>query len=75
MEVHLLYTQEISGAQLPFRRCERRMFVIYSAARDGPPVVLLLPLLQSSIFSLLKVITGRNFEARTLRFFLHLEAY
>ena len=28
-------TQEISGVQLPYRRCERRMFVIYSSTRDA----------------------------------------
>ena len=27
-------TQEISGTQLPYRLCERRMFVIYSSTRD-----------------------------------------
>ena len=29
VEVHLQDTQEILGAQLPYRRRERRMFVIY----------------------------------------------
>ena len=28
-------TQEISGTQLPYRRRERRIFVIYSSTRDA----------------------------------------
>ena len=28
-------TPEISGAQLPYRRCESRMFVIYSSTRNA----------------------------------------
>ena len=34
VEVHLQDTQEISDAQLPYRRCERTMFVIYSSAHQ-----------------------------------------
>ena len=58
-------TQEISVTQLPYRRCERRVFVIYSSTHSRSAVVLLLSLL----FSPLKVSTGRNFKARTLQFF------
>ena len=58
-----LDTQEISGAQLPYRRRERKKFVIY------------IDVLERAFFSNLKSITGRNFEGRTLSFFLQLEAY
>ena len=34
VEVHLYDTQGISGAQLPYRRRERRMFVLYISARQ-----------------------------------------
>ena len=35
VEVHLSDTPDISNAQLPYRRCERRNFVIYSSTRDA----------------------------------------
>ena len=64
MEVHLLDTQGISGAYLPYRRREKRIFVIYSSSRQ-------LYYYRSPVkfnFSPLKVFTGGNFEARTLGF-------
>ena len=45
VEDYTEHTQEISGTQLPYRRCERRIFVIYSSTNSYIVAVLLPTLL------------------------------
>ena len=38
VELHLNDTQDISNAQVPYRRCERRIFIIYRVSqKKGNP--------------------------------------
>ena len=68
VDVHLQDTQDISEAQLPYRHIERSMFVVYSSARDSRGLCYYPISCKVAFFSPLKIFTGCNFEARTLRF-------
>ena len=71
---YICKAQDISGGQLLYRRCKRRMFVIYSSALTGTLPAVLLPLSCEVEIFYLWSFHRSQFAAWILRF-LHLEAY
>ena len=67
-------TQENSGAQLPYRRCESRMFVIYSSTRDARWLCCYLLSCKIAFFTLDKFSQVAILKLERCSF-LHLEAY
>ena len=67
-------TQEISGTQLPYRRCERRIFVIYSYQRDARRLFYYLLSCKVAFFQLRKISQVAILKLEKCGF-MHLKVY